>query len=116
MQLMTSRVLLVEDDARLASMVVDYLGEAGFRVEVAPTGADAMRLVGADDFDVVILDIMLPGLNGFVVAERLRRAGRRVPILMLTAKNGEFDQAEAEFPGSQAKYEQEAEEMEHAWA
>ena len=51
MQLMTARVLLVEDDARLASMVADYLGDAGFRVDVAPTGADAMRLVGTDVFN-----------------------------------------------------------------
>lgn len=90
MQLMTARVLLVEDDARLASMVADYLGEAGFRVEVAPTGADAMRLVGADDFDVVILDLMLPDADGLDLCRSIR-AKSDIPLLMLTARGDPLD-------------------------
>ena len=90
MQLMTARVLLVEDDARLASMVADYLGEAGFRVGVAPSGADAMRLVGTDDFDAVILDLMLPDADGLDLCRSIR-AKSEIPLLMLTARGDPLD-------------------------
>ncbi|HEU4779505.1 MAG TPA: response regulator transcription factor [Steroidobacteraceae bacterium] len=87
---MTARVLLVEDDARLASMVADYLGEAGFRVGVAPTGSDAMRLVTAEDFDAVILDLMLPDADGLDVCRSIR-AKSDIPLLMLTARGDPLD-------------------------
>jgi DNA-binding response OmpR family regulator len=87
---MSSRVLLVEDDARLASMVADYLGEAGFRVGVAPTGADAMRLVATADFDAVILDLMLPDADGLELC-RSMRAKSDIPLLMLTARGDPLD-------------------------
>jgi DNA-binding response OmpR family regulator len=90
MQLMTARVLLVEDDARLASMVADYLGDAGFRVDVAPTGADAMRLVATDVFDAVILDLMLPDADGLDLC-RSMRAKSDIPLLMLTARGDPLD-------------------------
>src|SRR5687767_12109175 len=90
MQTMTARVLLVEDDARLASMVADYLGEAGLRVSVAPTGVDAMRLVGTDDFDVVVLDLMLPDADGLDLCRRIR-ANSAIPLLMLTARGDPLD-------------------------
>ena len=90
MQLMSARVLLVEDDARLASMVADYLGEAGFRVGVAPTGADAMRLVGSDNFDAVILDLMLPDADGLDLCRGIR-AKSDIPLLMLTARGDPLD-------------------------
>jgi len=90
MPLMTARVLLVEDDARLASMVADYLGEAGFRVDVAPTGADAMRLAGTGDFDVMILDLMLPDADGLDVCRSIR-AKSDLPLLMLTARGDPLD-------------------------
>ena len=86
MQLMSARVLLVEDDARLASMVADYLGEAGFRLDVASNGAEAMRLVAADDFDAVILDLMLPDADGLDLCRSIR-AKSDIPLLMLTAKS-----------------------------
>src|SRR5882672_4893137 len=90
MPLMTARVLLVEDDARLASMVADYLGEAGLRIDVAPTGADAMRLVGTGDFDVVILDLMLPDADGLDLCRGIR-AKSDIPLLMLTARGDPLD-------------------------
>ena len=90
MAVMSSRVLLVEDDARLASMVSDYLGEAGFRVGVAPTGADAMRLVEAEDFDLVILDLMLPDADGLDLCRSIR-AKSDIPLLMLTARGDPLD-------------------------
>ena len=86
----TARVLLIEDDARLASMVADYLGEAGFRMVVAPTGESAMREVGADAFDAVILDLMLPDADGLDLCRRIRGKSD-VPLLMLTARGDPLD-------------------------
>jgi DNA-binding response OmpR family regulator len=90
MQLMSARVLLVEDDARLASMVADYLGEAGFRMDLAPNGAEAMRLITADDFDAVILDLMLPDADGLDLCRGIR-AKSDIPLLMLTARGDPLD-------------------------
>src|SRR5437016_1593470 len=67
----------------------------GYVVEVAADGEEGLWRAIEFDFDVVVLDLMLPKLNGFVVTERLRAAGRSVPVMMLTAKVGELDQAEA---------------------
>jgi len=84
------RVLLVEDDARLATMVADYLGEAGFRVAVAPTGAAAAQRSAAEDFDVIILDLMLPDADGLDLCRAIRSSSD-VPILMLTARGDPLD-------------------------
>ena len=84
------RVLLVEDDARLATMVSDYLGEAGFRVTRAATGAAAMHLAAAEEFDVMILDLMLPDADGLDICRNLR-ARSDIPILMLTARGDPLD-------------------------
>ena len=87
---MSARVLLVEDDARLASMVADYLGEAGFRVDLASNGADATRFIAADDFDAVILDLMLPDADGLDLCRGIR-AKSDIPLLMLTARGDPLD-------------------------
>jgi DNA-binding response OmpR family regulator len=87
---MMSRALLVEDDARLATMVADYLGEAGFRVVVAATGKAAMQAVGTEGFDVVILDLMLPDADGLDLCRTIR-AGSDIPMLMLTARGDPLD-------------------------
>jgi two-component system, OmpR family, phosphate regulon response regulator OmpR len=84
------RVLLVEDDARLAAMVSEYLGEAGFRVAVAPGGAAALERIAHAPFDAVILDLMLPDMDGLEVCRRVR-SGSRLPILMLTARGDAAD-------------------------
>lgn len=84
------RVLVVEDEEHLAEGIRFNLEEEGHRVCVVDDGPAALdKLVGAsrDDFDLVILDVMLPGLDGFEVAERVRESGNHVPILMLTAKS-----------------------------
>ena len=86
----TARVLLVEDDARLATMVVDYLGEAGFRVVVAATGAAATQLIGSQGFDAVILDLMLPDADGLDLCRGIR-AKSDIPMLMLTARGDPLD-------------------------
>ena len=87
---MSCRVLLVEDDARLAGMVADYLGEAGFRATIAPNGADAEYRLKAEDFDVVILDLMLPDTDGLDLCKRIR-AKSTIPLLMLTARGDPLD-------------------------
>jgi two-component system phosphate regulon response regulator OmpR len=84
------RVLLVEDDARLAPMVADYLGEAGFRVTRAATGAAATRLLASDSFDAVVLDLMLPDADGLDLCRRIR-AKSDLPVLMLTARGDPLD-------------------------
>jgi DNA-binding response OmpR family regulator len=84
------RVLLVEDDARLASMVSDYLGEAGFRTTRAATGAAAMQLVASESFDAMILDLMLPDADGLDLCRNLR-AKSDMPVLMLTARGDPLD-------------------------
>ena len=84
------RVLLVEADARFATMVSDYLGEAGFRVTRAATGAAAMQLAGAEAFDAMILDLMLPDADGLDICRKLR-AKSDLPVLMLTARGDPLD-------------------------
>src|SRR5215510_288624 len=84
------RVLLVEDDARLATMVSDYLGEAGFRVTRAATGAAAMQLAIAEAFDAIILDLMLPDADGLDICRNLRTKSD-IPVLMLTARGDPLD-------------------------
>ena len=87
---MAQRVLIIDDDARLAAMVGDYLSEAGFSVERRPTGLEGLAAIERDAFDVVILDLMLPDLDGFEVCRRLRRQSD-VPVLMLTARGEDTD-------------------------
>ena len=86
----THRILLVEDDARLASMVSDYLGEAGFRITRAGTGTAAMQLVAAQSFDALILDLMLPDADGLDLCRSVR-ANSDIPVLMLTARGDPLD-------------------------
>jgi DNA-binding response OmpR family regulator len=87
---MAQRILLVEDDARLAAMVADYLGEAGFRVTVAADGAAATRQAATADFDALILDLMLPDADGLDLCRAIR-ARSDVPLLMLTARGDPLD-------------------------
>ncbi|MGI8816784.1 MAG: response regulator transcription factor [Pseudonocardia sp.] len=89
------RLLLVEDDASLAEVVRRGLVAEGHAVEVASDGPTGLRAAGARVYDVIILDIMLPGLSGYRVLERLRQAEICTPVLMLTAKDGEYDEADA---------------------
>jgi two-component system, OmpR family, phosphate regulon response regulator OmpR len=86
----SDRVLLIEDDARLAEMVQDYLGAAGFRVEHAANAASGLAFAARDAFDAVILDLMLPDMDGLDVCRKIRARGA-VPILMLTARGDAMD-------------------------
>lgn len=87
----TRRVLIVEDEASISRGLADVLRFRDCEVEIAADGADGLRRGMESDWDLIVLDIMLPELNGFVVCERLRAAGREVPVLMLTAKGDEDD-------------------------
>lgn len=86
---------MVEDDKKLATTIKRGLEAEGFVVEVALTGPDGLWLATESSHDLIILDIMLPGRNGFQVCGDLRSAGNWTPILMLTAKDGDLDEAEA---------------------
>ena len=87
---MAARILVVEDDARLAEMLCEYLGQAGFAVTVAPLGAMALERSAETRFHAVVLDLMLPDLDGLEVCRRLR-AQDDTPILMLTARGDAID-------------------------
>src|SRR5580693_2655941 len=85
------RLLLVEDDARIARFVTKGLEEQSYAVDVVANGNDAVYQVDINDYDVVILDVMIPGLDGFATCRAMRAAGKRMPILMLTARDGVDD-------------------------
>jgi two-component system OmpR family response regulator len=89
------RVLVIEDEEALAEGVRRGLEAEGFATDVATNGVDGLWLAREHPYDAIVLDIMLPGLNGYRVCAELREAGVWTPILMLTAKDGEFDEAEA---------------------
>jgi two-component system, OmpR family, response regulator len=89
------KLLLIEDDAKIAAVVKRGLEAEGFTVEVAVDGNDGLWLATEGRYDLIILDIMLPGRNGFQICSDLRAASNWTPILMLTAKDGDLDEAEA---------------------
>ena len=88
------RVLVVDDEARLTDALERGLHADGFAVDVAHDGEEGLHLASQQAYDVVVLDVLLPKLNGYRVCQRLRAAGNWVPVLMLSAKDGEYDQAE----------------------
>jgi DNA-binding response OmpR family regulator len=89
------RILVVEDDKHVARAVKRGLEAEGFAVDVAFDGTDGRWLATENAYDAMVLDVMLPGTNGYDLCAELRRAGDWTPILMLTAKDGEQDEARA---------------------
>ena len=87
---MPQRILLIEDDSRLAAMVAEYLGEAGYRVTVAATGKAGLERLGRESFDATVLDLMLPDMDGLEVC-RVLRERTPLPVLMLTARGDAAD-------------------------
>ena len=85
------KVLVVEDDRKVAGFIEQGLTEEGHVVDVAPDGDEATMLAHVYDYDVILLDVMLPKKNGFQVASELRREGRNTPILMLTSRDAAED-------------------------
>jgi DNA-binding response OmpR family regulator len=94
---MTSRprVLIADDEVRLAQALAHGLDRRGFECVVVHDGPAALTQGLSGDFDIVLLDLMLPGLSGYRVVRDLRARGVRTPVLMLTAKDGEYDEADA---------------------
>jgi DNA-binding response OmpR family regulator len=88
------RVLVVEDDELLSRSLQRGLQADGYSVDVAPDGREGLYLAQENTYDAMILDILLPGMNGYQVCRELRKAGSDLPVLMLTAKSGSWDEAE----------------------
>ena len=88
------RVLVVEDEVNLATAVAHGLQAEGYDVEIAHDGTEGLWRAREGQFDAIVLDIMLPGMNGYQVCDTLRREDVWTPVLMLTAKDGEYDEAE----------------------
>jgi DNA-binding response OmpR family regulator len=86
------RILLVEDDRRIAQILAAVLREHHYTVDLAADGEEGLNFAQTYEFDLILLDLMLPKLDGFAVCQRLRKAGDRVPILMLTARDTSTDQ------------------------
>ena len=89
------KLLLVEDDKKIATSLKRGLEADGYSVEVAFDGADGLWMATEGAYDLIILDILLPSINGYQVCARIREEGVWTPILMLTAKDGDLDEAEA---------------------
>jgi two-component system response regulator CpxR len=87
----TNTILLVDDDTRLTDMLAEYLQPEGLSVTAAATGTQGLRHAQKERFDLIILDVMLPGLSGFDVLRQLREAGSHAPVLMLTARGDDVD-------------------------
>jgi two-component system OmpR family response regulator len=87
----TIRALLIDDDAKLARLLGEYLGGEGISVTHAADGPRGLLACAKGTFDVVLLDLMLPGMDGLSVCQKLRQQGRQVPIVMLTARGEETD-------------------------
>jgi DNA-binding response OmpR family regulator len=88
------RLLVVEDELRLARALREGLQADGFAVDLAHTGPDGLEQARTGEYDAIVLDVMLPGLSGYRIVAVLRAEGNWVPVLMLSAKDGEYDQAD----------------------
>lgn len=88
---MERRILVIEDDAETGQLIASHLGEHGFTVKVEHAGERGLRHAAEDAFDLVILDGMLPDMDGLEICRQLRAAGNRVPIVMLAARDSEMD-------------------------
>jgi len=81
------KILVIEDEVKTAKFLKKGLGEAGYVIDVAADGLEGLHLAQEVDFDLIVLDVMLPGVEGWQVLARLREAGRKAPVLMLTARD-----------------------------
>src|SRR6266566_4033377 len=88
------KVLVIEDEIKLAALIQRGLQEEGHVTDVATRGEEGLAMARASDYDAVLLDVMLPGIDGFEVCRRLRAAGVWAPVLMLTARDAVEDRVE----------------------
>ncbi len=89
--LLTMRVLIVEDEVKMASLIRRGLREEGMSADVAAKGEDALWMAGSTEYDAIVLDVMMPGIDGFETCRRLREDGVWAPVLMLTARDAVED-------------------------
>src|SRR5215813_2149716 len=82
---------MIDDDARLAEMLVEYLAPEGIELTAVATGIQGLRNAQRENYDLIVLDVMLPGLSGFEVLKQLREGGTKTPVLMLTARGDDVD-------------------------
>ena len=92
---MTERILVVEDDPALAKNLVITLLRCGFQAESVHDGRLAIEKIASAKFDLVLLDLMIPSLNGYEVLKEIQRQGMTIPVIVVSAKDGEYDQADA---------------------
>ena len=92
------RILLVDDDQRLRQLLAEYLRESGFAITEAADGKQLMTALDRGHFDLIVLDLMLPGEDGLSLCRRLRGLGLTTPVLMLTARGDEIDRADDYLP------------------
>ncbi len=85
------RLLIIDDDVRLSEMLAEYLAPEGIELTAVPTGVQGLRNAQREEYDLIILDVMLPGLSGFDVLKQLREGGSRTPVIMLTARGDDVD-------------------------
>ncbi len=85
------KILLIEDDKKISNLVSESLIEEGFQIKQAFDGEDGLNLIIENKFDLILLDIMVPKINGFKLCSQVRSLGIQTPILLLTAKSGEYD-------------------------
>jgi len=88
---MSSRILLIDDDVKLFELLRTYLAEHGFSVQRAGDGPSGLELLARQTFDAILLDLMMPGIDGLEVCRRIRQQHSKIPIVMLTAKGDEAD-------------------------
>ncbi|MGM9949903.1 MAG: response regulator transcription factor [Lysinibacillus sp.] len=88
---MDKRILIVEDEARIARVISLELKHEGYAVEIADNGKDAINLALEEEWDLILLDVMLPEMSGFEVLRRLRMQDEQTPVILLTARNSVFD-------------------------
>lgn len=92
---MTERILVIEDDPALAKNLVTTVLRCGFQAESVQDGKTAIEKIATAKFDLALLDLMIPGLNGYEVLKEIHRQGISIPVIVLSAKDGEYDQADA---------------------
>jgi DNA-binding response OmpR family regulator len=85
------RLLIIDDDVRLAEMLAEYLAPEGIELTAVASGIQGLRDAQRENYDLIVLDVMLPGLSGFDVLKQLRESGSRTPVLMLTARGDDVD-------------------------
>lgn len=89
-----SKILVIEDEQTLVGALTRGLTAEGFTVQTATNGADGYQLARENEYDLILLDVLLPGMNGFQICEALRKQGNQTPILMITAQSDDLDIAE----------------------